>query len=177
MADVLFGKHNPSGKLSLTFPKVEEDVPSYGHFHSRMERCDMLKICTSDTSTTCIGTSNPPLHSPRVILHDISLSNLSVSKPSFTEKDVSFTASLNVTNTGSVKGSEVVQVYMSLPKTSHLTHPPLQLRGFAKVRGLEPGKTDKVTVRLDKYAVSYWDDKIECWVVEKGEYEVKGWDE
>ncbi len=34
IADVIVGKHNPSGKLSLTFPKAEEDVPSYGHFHS-----------------------------------------------------------------------------------------------------------------------------------------------
>jgi beta-glucosidase len=34
IADVLFGKQNPSGKLSLSFPKAEEDIPSYGHFHS-----------------------------------------------------------------------------------------------------------------------------------------------
>ncbi len=152
----------------------------------------MPKICTLGTSTTCIGRSNPPLRLGESRLWRIcktlytyldrshglsyttfSLSNLSVSKPSFIEKDISFAVSLDITNTGKVKGSEVVQVYMSLPKTSHLTHPPLQLRGFAKVRDLQPGKTEKITVKLDKYAVSYWDDKIECWVVEKGEYEVK----
>lgn len=44
IADVLFGKHNPSGKLSLTFPKREEDVPSFGHFHS--EDGKVHKICS-----------------------------------------------------------------------------------------------------------------------------------
>ena len=42
IADVLFGKQNPGGKLSLTFPKAEEDVPSYGHFHS-----ENGKVCGS----------------------------------------------------------------------------------------------------------------------------------
>lgn len=91
----------------------------------------------------------------------------------FSEYDVEISVSLDVKNTGAVKGSETVQVYMSLPKTSELTHPPLQLRGFAKVRALEAGKTQKVNIKLDKYAVSYWDDKINFWVVEKGDYAVK----
>lgn len=100
-------------------------------------------------------------------------SDLVVSKPTISEKEVEITISLDVKNTGTVKGSETVQVYMSLPQTSELTHPPLQLRGFAKVRDLEVGKTQRVDIKLDKYAVSYWDDKINLWVVEKGEYVVK----
>jgi beta-glucosidase len=51
IADVLFGKHNPSGKLSLTFPKAEEDVPAYGHFHSENGEVryaeDLFVVCRS----------------------------------------------------------------------------------------------------------------------------------
>lgn len=51
IADVLFGKHNPSGKLSLTFPKTLEDVPAYGHFHSENGEVrygeDLFVVCTS----------------------------------------------------------------------------------------------------------------------------------
>ena len=64
-------------------------------------------------------------------------------------------------------------MYTSLPATSQLTHPLLQLKGFAKVRDLVPGNKERVEVVLDKYAVSYWNDMIDAWTVEKGVYRVE----
>ena len=56
IADVIFGKQNPSGKLSLTFPKAEEDVPSYGHFHSENgEVCLCIQFLCDDTVTRMLN--------------------------------------------------------------------------------------------------------------------------
>lgn len=100
-------------------------------------------------------------------------SDLKLSEPSFTDSDVSITASVTITNTGSVAGSEVVQLYVTMPATSELTHPPLMLKAFTKVRDLAPGKSTTVSLKLDKYAVSYYEERISRWVVESGEYIVK----
>ena len=96
-----------------------------------------------------------------------------VSKPVVSDGDVSLIASVTITNSGSLAGSEVVQLYIAMPTTSELSHPPLMLKAFAKVYDLEPGKSENVELRLDKYAVSYWEERISKWVVEKGLYGVK----
>ncbi|KAH9483439.1 putative beta-glucosidase I [Psilocybe cubensis] len=140
IADVLLGRHNPSAKLSLTFPKNENDVPSYGHFHS-----EDGKIRYSE--------------------------DLYV--PSIADSEFSLTVSLNVTNTGNVTGSEVIQVYIAAPTTSELTHPLLQLKGFAKAKNLAPGESRKVDIVLDKYAVSYWSELYDTWTVEQGVWGIK----
>ena len=70
-------------------------------------------------------------------------------------------------------GTEVVQLYVSLPTTSELTHPPLMLKAFGKVIDLAPGKSEVVKLALDKYAVSYWEERIARWVVESGVYRVR----
>ena len=64
-----------------------------------------------------------------------------------------------------------MQLYTSLPITSALTHPPRALKAFAKVL-LEPGKTSTVKLILDKYAVSYWEERIGRWLAEAGVYTV-----
>jgi len=78
-----------------------------------------------------------------------------------------------ITNTGHVKGSETAQLYISLPPTpwSHI-HPSSQLKGFSKVKDIEPGETRKVNIGIDKYAVSYWEDGVKCWRAEVGVYGV-----
>lgn len=86
--------------------------------------------------------------------------------------DFSVEISLSVTNSGPVVGSEVAQVYVSLPK-GHLTHPLQQLRAFKKVKDITPGETEDVKLTLDKYAVSYWDDVINRWRADKGVYTVR----
>jgi len=110
--------------------------------------------------------------------HGLSYTNFSYSDLQFSEAVVlngefSLNATVTVTNTGKLTGSEVVQSYVSMPATSDLTHPPLLLRAFRKVKDLQPGQSEKVTLVLDKYAVSSWEDRIGRWVVEKGEYGVK----
>jgi beta-glucosidase len=82
-------------------------------------------------------------------------------------------AQINVTvkNEGDRTGSEVVQLYVSLPEIG-LTTPKLQLRGFAKANNVTKGSTAKVTITLDKYAFSFWDDLQNCWKVPAGKYGV-----
>lgn len=82
------------------------------------------------------------------------------------------TVTVKLTNTGTFVGSEVVQVYVTLPK-GHLTHAPNQLRAFRKVKDLGPGMTAEIDLVLDKYAVSYWDDVVGAWKADRGTYIVR----
>ncbi|KAL0580048.1 hypothetical protein V5O48_001983 [Marasmius crinis-equi] len=195
IADVLFGKINPGAKLSLTFPKREEDVPSYGHFQAseggRVRYAEDLYVGYKHFHHRKIE----PLFAYGFGLSytTFSVSDLQLSKPVTkpASKEFSLKASVSVTNTGSLAGSEVVQFYVALPQpfskgtnNTEFPHPLLQLRAFAKVKDLAPGKTQKVEVNFDKYAVSYWDNNAPrfktgraryegVWVVPEGEFVVK----
>lgn len=62
---------------------------------------------------------------------------------------------------------------MSYPTTSEFTHVPWALKAFDKVQEIKPGETREVKLELDKYAVSYWEDRFNCWVIEAGEYGIR----
>ena len=101
-----------------------------------------------------------------------SISDLNISEPTLTDtNDLSLTVTTSVKNIGSVVGSEVVQVYVSLPPIG-VTTPQLQLRGFAKVHDLKPGETRAASVKLDRLACAFWEERLGRWEARKGVYGV-----
>ena len=79
---------------------------------------------------------------------------------------------VNITNSGHVTGSEVVQVYVSFPSSAPET-PVRQLRGFEKVMDLKPGESRTVTITLRQKDFSYWDVKAKKWMIPKGNFVVE----
>ncbi|KAG8897103.1 hypothetical protein FRB99_008457 [Tulasnella sp. 403] len=172
IADVLFGKVNPSGKMSMTFPKRLEDVPSYGHFGSengKVRYAENLYVGYKHYQHRKIEPLFPFGYGLSYTTFSYGQASISVPTPG---PDFSVTATVPVTNTGKRVGSEAVQLYVSLPQ-GYLSHPLAQLRAFHKVKDLAPGATEEVKLVLDKYAVSYWDDVVNCWRADKGTYTVR----
>ena len=163
MTDILLGKINPSGKLPVTFPVRLEDNPSYYHHPGGNDRVyygegiflgyrHYDKILSQPLFPFGHGLSYT----------SFTYSNLTLSNDKFQSPKSSITVSVDVTNTGSMAGKEVVQFYVSQTSKSGLIRPVRELKGFDKVY-IEPGRTVNATALLDKVAVSYWDDGLHCW--------------
>ena len=167
-ADVLYGAVNPSGKLTETIPLRLEDNPSYGNFpgelgHVRYGEGILVGYRWYDAKK--LEVAFPFGH------------GLSYTTFGYGDATASLTASGDVivtapvTNTGSVAGREVVQVYTSLAD-SVVQRAPRELKGFAVV-ALEPDETTTVEVTLRRSELAYWDVRVDGWVVEGGEYVVE----
>ncbi|KAG8986365.1 hypothetical protein FRB90_004056 [Tulasnella sp. 427] len=173
IADVLFGAVNPAAKMPMTFPKRLEDVPSYGHFGNE----NGLVRYAEDMYVGYKGYQHRGIEPLFPFGHGLSYTTfayeaISVTSPPVSSLNDPVQLTVKITNTGKRVGSEVVQVYITLPK-GNLTHPERQLRGFAKVKDLAPGLTATVDINLDRYAMSYWDDINNTWTVDKGTYILK----
>ncbi|KAF7964680.1 hypothetical protein HWV62_4193 [Athelia sp. TMB] len=172
IADVLFGNVNPSGRMPLTFPIRLEDVPAYPNL-----QCENGKIHYRED--LFVGYKHYQKKSIRpnfefgfgLSYTTFSISNLTVSAPTTSDASFCVSVSVDITNTGSVSGSEVVQAYVSMPDVG-VTTPRLQLRGFGKAKNLAPGASQTVTIQLNKYAVSFWDTPIHAWTAKAGTYSI-----
>ncbi|EKM59267.1 glycoside hydrolase family 3 protein [Phanerochaete carnosa HHB-10118-sp] len=171
IADAVFGKVNPSGKLALTFPKHIEDNPSYPSFgdkpqvHGKIVYNEGIFVGYRGYEVKKLAPLFPFGHGLSYTTFDYSA--LEVSGISEHGK---FSVSFTVKNMGNVEGREVTQVYIADPQSS-LPRPVKELKGFAKVP-VKSGHSEKVTVHLDKYAISFYDERKGAWVAEAGKFKV-----
>ena len=169
VADLLFGDANPSGKLPMTFPKKESEVPAatpeqYPGVNGTAVYSEKLEVGYRWYDAHDVAPLFP--FGFGLSYTTFGVSGLNVSPMA---ADGTVQVSLKVTNTGSRAGAEVVQVYVAAP--ANAGEPPHQLKGFAKV-SLKPGETQPVTITLDRRAFSIWDVKANRWVVVQGNWKI-----
>lgn len=170
LARVLFGQVNPSGKLAYTFSKQLSDSPAHalGNYNWQIvtyaegvfvgyrwfdaKKIDPLFPFGYGLSYTSFSIKNLKLSSSRVHSGD------------------SVDATVDVSNTGSRDGAEVVQLYVSDP-SAKISRPPEELKGFEKVF-LKAGETKTVSFTLHPRDFSYWDETSGGWRIDPGGFSI-----
>jgi beta-glucosidase len=171
VAAVLFGAVNPSGKLPITFPKRDEDLPlqtadQYPGVQNTAQYSEELLVGYRWYDAQKIEPLFPFGHG--LSYTTFAYSNLKVAPPT---RAKNVTVQFDLANTGSRAGAEVVQLYMGLPSLPNVPQPSRQLKGFRRVE-LEAGKSAHVTLTLDARALSYWDAASHGWKIAPGSYTI-----
>ena len=162
VADALTGKVNPCGKLAETWPLAYADVPSAAAFATRRKTVEYREGLY--IGYRYFTTAEKAVRFP--FGYGMSYTTFAYSDMVADEQGVSLT----VTNTGSVAGTEIVQLYVA-KKSSELFRPVRELKGFARVT-LAPGEKQRITIMLDDKAFRFWNVKANRWEIEGGEYEL-----
>jgi len=168
IADILFGRVNPSGKLAETIPLRLNDHPSSLNFpgeqgHVRYGEGVLVGY-------RYFSTFDTPVRYP--FGHGLTYTQFATSdlQVQLTGEDTA-QVSVDVTNTGKRAGKHVVQVYVATD-SGPVRRPERELRAFSKV-ALEPGETRTVQLELPRRAFAYWDVQHGRWVVAAGEYRIQ----
>jgi beta-glucosidase len=170
IADVLFGRVNPSGKLAETYPLRLVDTPAYVNFPGEngvVRYGEGLFI-----GYRYYDAKDVPVQFPfgyGLSYTTFAYNNLQVLTDHFDDVD-GLTVTVEVSNTGPVAGKEIVQVYVR-DRESRLVRPYKELKGFAKV-SLQPGETKTIAIPLDFRAFAYYDPAHQQWVTEDGQFDI-----
>lgn len=189
VADVLTGKSNPSGKLSMTFPTSYLDIPSSANFpyNGQVQQqqgrggfggrnagnkdidytnyAEGIWVGYRYFNTAGVEVSYP-------FGYGLSYTTFEYSKPTVKAKDGGFEATITVKNTGKVAGKEAVEIYVSAPDGG-LVKPESELKAFGKTRLLQPGESQTLTFKADAYTLASFNDEASEWQTAAGKYTVK----
>jgi beta-glucosidase len=170
IANVLFGRANPSGKLAETFPIKLNHNPSYINYPGEARKVrygEGLYVGYRYYDKKMIEPLFP--FGFGLSYTTFSYSNLSVSSKSFKDTE-GITVNVDITNTGPVSGKEIVQLYIS-QRNPKVDRPYKELKDFTKVE-LHPNETKAVSFELDSRAFAYYSVIHKSWVWDSGEFEI-----
>ncbi len=183
VADVLTGKANPSGKLTMTWP-----VSVYDHWSTQNfpQDIDMYSYKRLESRNRPIKNMTYTKHEEGIYVgyrwfdtyhkataypfgFGLSYTSFEYSKPTVKQKGDSIMMSVTVTNSGQMAGKEAVQVYVSAPEGG-MDKPAKELRAFAKTRLLQPSEKETLTMSIGKDELASYDEQAGAWVTAPGKY-------
>ncbi len=170
LAEVLFGKLNPSGKLPVTFPKVLEDAPAHklGDFPGK----NGVVVYREGIFVGYRYFDTYKVEPQFAFGHGLSYTTFFYKDLKITKgENNSVKATFTVTNTGKVAGAEVAQLYIHKEKSA-IERADKELKGFEKVF-LLPNETKTITINLDKAAFQYFNETKNAWDMEAGGYSIQ----
>ena len=162
MMEVLTGWQNPCGKLAETIPLRYEDTPAARYFPGRKQNAEYREGLY--VGYRYYETANKAVRYP--FGYGLSYTTFAYSDLKVNADKVTFT----LTNTGSVAGAEIAQLYVAKPDAA-VFRPAKELKGFAKVF-LKAGESKTVTIPLDDKTFRYWNVTTDRWEVEGGSYQL-----
>jgi beta-glucosidase len=181
LAEVLFGAHNPEGKLPVSFETRWEDNPTF-HSYYPQDTAAKVEPHIRYTEGIFLGyryyetpSVNTAHTSPRfpfgygLSYTSFAFSNLHLSATELHDGDP-LTATFRVTNTGPVDGAEVAQLYVG-EQSPQVPRPLYELKAFTKVR-LKPGESRDISLSLDRRSFAYWSESEKQWKVDPARFTV-----
>ena len=184
VADILTGKVNPSGKLTMTWPIAATDHPSTANFakeydmytYKNMEGWGKGNIPGVDFSNheedIYVGYRYFDTFKKDVAYpfgFGLSYTTFEMGKPSVKANGKNIEVSVTVKNTGKVAGKQVAQVYVTAPKGAY-EKPAKELKAFGKTRELKPGESQTLKMTLEKRDLANFDEANSQWKVDAGNY-------
>ena len=184
VVEVLTGKANPSGKLTMTFPIAASDIPALANYPNVG-----ISEVRGWRSRGPVKNTDYTLHQEGIYVgyryfntndvavsypfgYGLSYTTFAYSKPVVKPGKDGFTATITITNTGKVAGKEAVQLYVSAPDGG-LEKPANELKAFAKTRELQPGESQTLTMNVTAYGLSSYNEATQAWETAAGRYTVK----
>jgi beta-glucosidase len=181
LANVLVGDVNPSGKLAISFPKSEQDLPHPDipklPPHTRGQGADPVNAGSPVASYSVTYTEGAEVgykwyqaqHKTPLFPFGFGLSYTTFAYSTLNVDSTARTARFTVRNTGTRAGIEIAQVYATLPQGSDESFS--RLAGFARIT-LAPGKSQTVTVSIDPRVLETFDEADESWNLASGAYKI-----